>query len=130
MNIFKHKHRIIHLFKRKNEYSIHSPYMFDLYNKIIKRNRNKPQKLILYLEKEFGKENIIIIAPSYIKFQEIQNEINDKSIICIENPYRNKKSYFEFSKIYNDPRTLVSVDLFFLGLISQHQDLSRQHYIL
>ncbi|HHT03105.1 MAG TPA: hypothetical protein GX005_02140 [Bacteroidales bacterium] len=104
--------------------------MFDLYNKLIKKNRKNPNKLIHALEEEFGKENIIKISCSYIEFQNIQNQVDDKTILCIKNPYQSKESYMEFHKITNDPRTLVSVDLFFLGLISQNKDLSRQHYIL
>ncbi|MCK9163458.1 MAG: hypothetical protein M0O93_03810 [Bacteroidales bacterium] len=129
MNIFKHKQKLLHILKRKDEHSIHSPYMFDLYNKQIKKNRKKPNKLIASLENEFGNENIIKIPSSYIEFQNIQTKITEKTILCIENPYQNKDTYMEFYKISNDPRTLVSVDLFFLGLTSQNKDLSRQHYI-
>lgn len=129
MNLFKHKHRLLHFLKKKNEYSIHSPYMFDLYNKLIKKNKRKPLKLILALEKEFGKENIIKIPCSYNAFQSIQDKINKNSIICIDNPYESIETNLEFHKITSDPRSHVSVDLFFLGLSYQNEDLSPQHYI-
>ncbi|MDD2190933.1 MAG: hypothetical protein PHO12_00100 [Bacteroidales bacterium] len=103
--------------------------MFDLYNKLIKKNRRNPNKLILSLEKEFGKENILSIPCSYIEFQNIQNQINNNTILCIGNPYQTQESYMEFHKIKTDPRTLVSIDLFYLGLVSQNKNLSPQHYI-
>ena len=129
MNLFKHKHQILHFIKKKDEYSIHSPYMFDLYNKLIKKNRRKPLKLILALEKEYGKENILKIPCSYNSFQNIQDKINKHTIICIEKPYESKATNLEFHKITSDPRSHVSVDLFFLGLISQNENLSPKHYI-
>ncbi|MBP6428816.1 MAG: hypothetical protein KA273_00275 [Bacteroidales bacterium] len=103
--------------------------MFDLYNKLIKKNRRKPLKLILALEKEYGKENILKIPCSYNSFQNIQDKINKNTIICIEKPYESKATNLEFHKITSDPRSHVSVDLFFLGLISQNENLSPKHYI-
>lgn len=129
MSIFKQKHRILHYIKKKNEYSIHSPYMFDIYNKLIKKNKNNPSKLLNIFEKELGIGNIIKISCSYIEFQKIQDIISGNIVIYIEEPYKDKNSYEEFKKILNDPRTIVSIDLFNISLISRNTKLSHQHYI-
>ncbi len=128
MNIFSQKNKLIHNIKKKNEYYIHSPYMFDLYNRIIKKYKRNPLKLIHLFQEEFGKENIIIISSSYDEFQTIQTIVKDSSIIIIEKPYQSKDSYNEFLKIISDPRRIVSIDLFKIGIIFQNSKLSPQEY--
>ncbi len=130
MNIFTQKHKLLHKLKKKNEYSIHSPYMFDLYNRLIKKNRTSTAKIIHLMEEEFGKENVFLISSSYKEYQNIQTKLNDNSIIIIEKPYSNKISYLEFQKMISDPRRVVVVDLFTIGIISQNPKLSTQEYIL
>lgn len=130
MNIFTQKHKLLHKLKKKNEYSIHSPYMFDLYNRLIKKNRTSTAKIIHLMEEEFGKENVFLISSSYKEYQNIQTKLNDNSIIIIEKPYSNKISYLEFQKMISDPRRVVVVDLFSIGIISQNPKLSTQEYIL
>lgn len=130
MNIFTQKHKLLHKLKKKNEYSIHSPYMFDLYNRLIKKNRTSTAKIIHLMEEEFGKENVFLISSSYKEYQNIQTKLNDNSIIIIEKPYSNKISYLEFQKMISDPRRVVVVDLFTIGIIFQNPKLSTQEYIL
>ena len=102
--------------------------MFDLYNRIIKKYKRNPLKLIHLFQEEFGKENIIIISSSYDEFQTIQTIVKDSSIIIIEKPYQSKDSYNEFLKIISDPRRIVSIDLFKIGIIFQNSKLSPQEY--
>ncbi|MBP1644699.1 MAG: hypothetical protein H6Q16_274 [Bacteroidetes bacterium] len=128
MNIFTQKNKLLHNFKKKNEYSIHSPYMFDLYNRIIKKHKRNPLKLIHLFQEEFGKEDIIIISSSYDEFKTIQTIVKDSSIIIIDKPYQSKYSYNEFLKIISDPRRIVSIDLFKIGIIFQNSKLSPQEY--
>lgn len=128
MNIFSQKHKLLHNIKKKNEYSIHSPYMFDLYNRIIKKEKRNPIKLIHLFQKEFGKENIILISSSYDEFQAIQTVLIEKSIIIIDKPYQCKDSYNEFLKIISDPRRIVIIDLFKIVIIFQNSKLSPQKY--
>lgn len=130
MNIFQLKQRLKHHFKKKDEYSIHSPFMFDLYNKTIKKHRNNPTKIILKLKEEYGQENIIQIPCEYNTYQEIQNQTTEETIIIVKKPYKNKDSYKEFKKIITDPRVVVSVDCFKIGLVLQNHKLSPQHYCL
>lgn len=130
MNIFKHKQRLLYLIKKKNEYSIHSPFMFNFYIDLIKKNQNKISRLLFLIENKIGRQNLIKIKCTYSEYQKIQSQINDSTFICIINQYNEKASLIEFNKIINDPRTIVSVDLFHIALISQNTKLSHQHYIL
>lgn len=128
MNFFSQKHRLLHSIKKKNEFSIHSPYMFDLYNRLIKKHKRNPIRLIHLFQEEFGEENIIMISSSYDEFQALQTIVKDSSIIIIEKPYKSKDSYNEFLKIISDPRRIVSIDLFKIGIIFQNSKLSPQEY--
>jgi len=130
MSFFKQKQRIKYYFNKKDEYSIHSPFMFDLYIKTIKENRKNPQKLIKKLEEEYGKDSIIQISCDYNVFQETHKQDTENKILIIENPYKNKDTYQDFKKIIHDPRTIVSIDFFKIALIFQNHKLSPQHYCL
>lgn len=130
MNIFQLKQRLKHYFKKKDEYSIHSPFMFDLYNKTIKKYRNKPTKLILKLKEEYGIENILQITCEYNIYQEIQNQTTEDTIIIVKKPYKNKATCQEFQKIITDPRAIVSIDFFKIAIILQNHKLSPQYYCL
>lgn len=102
--------------------------MFDLYNKFIKKHKRHPNKIIHLLQEEFGKENIILISSSYDEYKSIQTLVKDNSIIIIDKPYQSKNSYLEFLKIISDPRRIVSIDLFKIGIIFQNTKLSPQAY--
>lgn len=130
MNVFKCKQRIRHTLKRQSEYSIHSPFMFDLYTQTIKRNRNSPKLLTNLLKQEFGKENILEINSSYEDFLLQQEKTNPNSILIIKNPYQTNITYKELQKILTDPRFILSVDLFDFVLLFYNPKLSQQHYIL
>ncbi len=130
MNVFKCNQRIKHAFKRQNEYSIHSPFMFDLYVRAIKKNRNSPKQLVSLLKQEFGKENILEINPSYQDFLLEQEKTNPSSILIVKNPYQNILTYKELDKILTDQRFILSVDLFDIVLLFYNPKLSPQHYIL
>ena len=128
MNIFSQKHRLLHSIKKKNEFSIHSPYMFDLYNRLIKKHKRNPIRLIHLFQEEFGEKNIILISSSYDEFQAIQTVLIETSIIIIDKPYQCKESYNEFLKIISDPRRIVIIDLLKIGIIFQNSKLSPQEY--
>ncbi|MDD2530054.1 MAG: hypothetical protein PHN41_02380 [Bacteroidales bacterium] len=102
--------------------------MFDLHNRLIKKYKRNPYRLISSLQEEFGKDNIYIIKSSYNEFIAIQSQVKDVSVIIIENPYFDNESYNEFIKIISDPRRIVSIDLYKIGIILQNTKLSPQEY--
>ncbi|MBP1629835.1 MAG: hypothetical protein H6Q15_728 [Bacteroidetes bacterium] len=130
MNIFRLKDRINYFIKAKNEHSIHSPFMFELYCKTIKKNRRNPNQIINKLIEEFGEENILHINPSSKELENLSSKINHKSIIIIKEPHCSQSSLEEYRKIILQPKLIVNVDLYNIGISFCNTKLKRQNYTL
>lgn len=128
MNLFEIKHWFIHILKAKNEYSIHSPFMFELYNSCIKNKSKHIEKLIISLGKHYSKDNINIVN-NIEEIIEILPQCEDK-ILIYPSQYKNKSRKTEFKEIINSPNTRVIVDLFSLALIINNPKLKKQYYRL
>lgn len=128
MNLFKLKHWFIHILKAKNEHSLHSPFMFELYNSCIKNKSKQIEKLIISLGKHYSKDNINIVN-NIEEIIEILPKSEDK-ILIYPSQYKNKSRKTEFKEIINSPNTRVIVDLFSLALIINNPKLKKQYYRL
>lgn len=128
MNLFEIKHWFIHILKAKNEHSLHSPFMFELYNSCIKNKSKQIEKLIISLGKHYSKDNINIVN-NIEEIIEILPKSEDK-ILIYPSQYKNKSRETEFKEIINSPNTRVIVDLFSLALIINNPKLKKQYYRL
>lgn len=128
MNLFKLKHWFIHILKAKNEHSLHSPFMFELYNSCIKNKSKQIEKLIISLGKHYSKDNIKTVN-NIEEIIEILPQCEDK-ILIYPSQYKNKSRKTEFKEIINSPNTRVIVDLFSLALIINNPKLKKQYYRL
>lgn len=128
MNLFEIKHWFIHILKAKNEHSLHSPFMFELYYSCIKNKSKQIEKLIISLGKHYSKDNINIVN-NIEEIIEILPKSEDK-ILIYPSQYKNKSRKTEFKEIINSPNTRVIVDLFSLALIINNPKLKKQYYRL
>ncbi|MDR0972141.1 MAG: hypothetical protein LBM25_07145 [Bacteroidales bacterium] len=131
MNFFYIREKLLHKIRRKNAHHIHSPFIFDLYNQIIKPQRNNPKKLKEGFENFFSEKGITYINCTYNEFI-IEKEKNkdEEKIICIKEPYKSKENNKELKKILENSLSFVSIDLFYFVFIIKDKRLSAQKYIL
>jgi|GEM_PF-1857887 hypothetical protein len=69
MNTFEFKERWLHFFKRRNEYFLHSPFMFSLYLetiKPIKWHRKRALQIASQIQRKLPPENVTIISKPYV----------------------------------------------------------------
>ena len=135
MQFFELKHYISYLLRAKDEYSLHSPFVFAFYNALIKRKKQP---------KGFKKQQIIcqtqISLPSYKLIQSNEEytikDIADKiknpyNIIIIDNQYKTQNDYLKFQDLKALPYEFISLDFFsFVLIISNPKILKKQHYLL
>src|SRR5690554_3318288 len=118
MNIYKIRAWIRHRIKAKNAYSIHSPYMFELYNSIIKNKSYSRSRLIKSFEARFGKEGIIYIdRDNFEGFSELENKI----YIYIDQ-YKDESSHRYFEYLISLAEDRVSIDLFYIGVFIRNKN--------
>lgn len=124
---FKTKEYILYLFKAKDEYSVHSPLVFDFYTKAVKNSK-------LSLKEKIGKYFSSFTIEEYDSFSLIQPQLQEENpnvIIIIENIHSDISNHKQWKKICELNDIFISIDFFSLGLIIKSSKLiKRQHYIL
>lgn len=124
---FKTKEYILYLFKAKDEYSVHSPLVFDFYTTTVKNSK-------LSLKEKIGKYFSSFTIEEYDSFSLIQPQLQEENpnvIIIIENIHSDISNHKQWKKICELNDIFISIDFFSLGLIIKSSKLiKRQHYIL
>ncbi len=125
--LFKLKEYIIYVYKAKDEYSIHSPLVFDFYTKAIKHKKSSVcQRTTDYFTKTcIEKSNDFDFIDSSLK-QEDKN-----IVIIIENIHSNKNNSALWKSICEINSNFASLDFFSTGvLIKDTRLIKRNHSIL
>lgn len=76
MNTFEFKERWLHFFKRRNEYFLHSPFMFSLYLetiKPIKWHRKRALPIAIKIQQQLPPESVTLISKPYLTPQSKAN---------------------------------------------------------
>lgn len=124
---FKTKEYIFYSLKAKDEYSVHSPLVFDFYTTAIKNSK-------LSLKEKIGKYFSSFTIEEYDSFSLIQPQLQEENpnvIIIIENIHSDISNHKQWKKICELNDIFTSIDFFSLGLIIKSSKLiKRQHYIL
>lgn len=124
---FKTKEYILYLFKAKDEYSVHSPLVFDFYTKAVKNSK-------LSLKEKIGKYFSSFTIEEYDSFSLIQPQLQEENpnvIIIIENIHSDISNHKQWKRLCELDDVFTSIDFFSLGLIIKSSKLiKRQHYIL
>lgn len=124
---FKTKEYIFYSLKAKDEYSVHSPLVFDFYTTTVKNSK-------LSLKEKIGKYFSSFTIEEYDSFSLIQPQLQEENpnvIIIIENIHSDISNHKQWKKICELNDIFISIDFFSLGLIIKSSKLiKRQHYIL
>ncbi len=118
------KEYIKYCLKATNEYSVHSPLIFDLYSKI--KTKNIEQSI----KKYFSKDIVIELSDYGSVIQKLRE--NKIIIIIIKDIHKTAGNYSVWEKINRIEKVaFVSIDFFSVGVIIKTESLlKRQHYIL
>ena len=118
---FKTKEYIFYSLKAKDEYSVHSPLVFDFYTTTVKNSK------LSLKETSFAIEDCNSFSLINSKLQ----EESDNIIIIIENIHSNIRNHKQWKRLCELDDVFTSIDFFSLGLIIKSSKLiKRQHYIL
>ncbi|MBR1774796.1 MAG: hypothetical protein IJ759_04635 [Bacteroidales bacterium] len=133
--LFKIKHYIYYLIRAKGAFSVHSPFVFTLFNNVIKRKNvqkgSKKEQLI---------ENIYLFYPNFTIIN-LSVKTNYENILSvIKKPYTiiifpdinsNKENYLTWKEIINSENKFISVNIWHIGLLINNPNIKqKQNYIL
>ena len=106
-----------YLVKRKNEYHIHSPFVFTLYTKVIRGGQ--PEAL-----KELGIERIEPV---------MEGEVPPKDTMVmyeLADIHKNKQKEAFWNTICGHPDVTLTIDLYDKGLVFYREGMEKQNFIL
>lgn len=103
--------------RRKNEYHIHSPFVYKLYTQVIKVHR--PEKL-----EELGIESTVTLAEERIPKKD------DKVMFVMEDIHKDKKKEAFWNTICGHPDVTLTIDLYDKGLVFYREGMEKQNFVL
>lgn len=101
--------------KAQGKYHLHSPLLFDLYEKILEKTDDCDEieeKLKAYMS-----ENRLIFK-------------DDDKVMLVRGIHRNKRSEQEWERLKEDEEVRLSVDCWRYGLLFKMERIEKEHYIL
>ena len=106
-----------YLLRRKNEYHVHSPFVYALYTKAIRGRQ--PEAL-----KDLGIEDTVVVTGSEIP------EGGDKVMFVVEGIHENKQKEAFWDTICAHPDVNLTIDLYHRGLFFYREGMEKQNFIL
>lgn len=106
-----------YLLKRKNEYHIHSPFVYKLYTEVIRGDH--PEAL-----KELGIDKTETLAEGAFPQK-------DESVMYVMNDiHKNKQKEAFWNTICGQPDVTLTIDLYDKGLAFYREGMEKQNFIL
>ena len=103
--------------KRKNEYHIHSPFVYFLYTKVIRGHQ--PEAL-----KKLGIERTVVVADGMIP------ERDESVMYVVEAIHHSKQKEAFWNTICADPNVTLTIDLYKKGLFFYREGMEKQVFVL
>lgn len=128
------------ILKAKTQYSIQSPFLFDLYSNVVAPrldrrfasthgidSRDRYAQILFKISDHYRATDISLGEWS---LDDLLRTPDGNCIGLVRQPHSNKIREAEWSHLVADPRVTLSVDLFHTGLIFTSSKLSKQHWLL
>ena len=107
-----------YLQKAKGDFRLHSPLVFDLYNKVLKHLPKKDRDAELDRRlKNFVNDNPLIFK-------------DDDCIMVVKGIHKNKKDEDDWKRLCKDGNVSLSIDCWSFGLVFIMERLKKEHFVL
>lgn len=107
-----------YLQKAKGDFRLHSPLVFDLYNKVLKQlpKKGRTEELDRRL-KAFVNDNPLVFN-------------DDDCIMVVDGIHENKKNEDDWNRLCEDGNVSLSIDCWCFGLVFVMRRLKKEHFVL
>lgn len=103
--------------RRKNEFHIHSPFVYKLYTQVIRGGDEEALKSLGIERTEIVMDSVI---PAY----------DGKVMYVVEGIHRDQKKEALWHTICDRPDVTLTIDLFDKGLFFYREGMEKQHFVL
>lgn len=103
--------------RRKNEFHIHSPFVYKLYTQVIRGGDEEALKVL-------GIERTEIVTEG------VMPACDGKVMYVVEGLHRDQKKEMFWHTICNCPDVTLTIDLYDKGLFFYREGMEKQHFVL
>ncbi len=130
--------RLQYIIKAKTQYDIQSPFMFDLYEKVLSPRLDSSMQALVDSDRF---EQLLYKLTDHYRAYECKTATTlqgaDRVLQCFDNsliglvrsPHRSKDSEEAWKRLFKEPDVTLSVDLYDIGLVFTSKRLSKQHIL-
>lgn len=117
--------RLTYLLRAKNQFSLHSPFVYQLYTEVLTScaegaPKRRYEGIIWRLERHYGVEAIRNVGTAELW-------TSDGHFLIIDHPYHDAD---DWKDLIHDPHWQVTLDFYTIGIAITNPHLSKQHFIL
>lgn len=127
---------LYYISEARNEYFIHSPFVYSMMTQCIKKRRflcyDTPESLLSRFSAFMAQENPNIIVADVKKdlFDISSSAFKEGDVLFIIKPHYGKTREHNFDALCHRSDVTLSIDLFHVGIIFPHRDMVKEHFIL
>lgn len=134
--------RLQYWIKADTQYNVHSPFMFDMYRKVLfaRLPQAVAQQLALHHDRNFKYHQLVYKIKDYYGMHEagytdheallVSDMPGLQRVLVVNKPHGDKESEARWLACQSDGQWNVSVDLFDVGLLISHPQMHPQHFLL
>lgn len=108
--------------RRKNEFRIHSPFVYDLYTKVICGGRQEALR-----DLGVAREVAVPVEEALRAYLSCDD---DSTMFTVGDIHRNKKNETAWDAICGHPDVILTIDLYHKGLILSRKGMEKQNFVL
>lgn len=133
--------RLEYWIKADTQYTVHSPFVFDMYRKVLFARLSRQQRQ--RVRAQYGSDTsfyqtLYKIADHYhMRLGEgrpdcciLEGDGELSSVMLVNRPHANLKSEAHWDGLKSNADYQISIDLYDVGLLIRHPKLHRQHFML
>ncbi len=111
-----------YILKRKNEFHIHSPFVFALYTKVIRGHQCSALK-------ELGIERQVTV-PAENALEQYLGCCDESIMFIVNDIHQNKNNEAAWNTICGHPDVILTIDLYHKGLLFYREGMEKQEFVL
>ncbi|MBR4838329.1 MAG: hypothetical protein IK004_07825 [Bacteroidales bacterium] len=109
-------------FHAQGKYHLHSPLVFELYEKVLGVSRCARNDSVFYEELDKRLKGFVNDNPLIFKDNDV--------VMIVKDIHRDKRNEADWERLKNDEKVRLSIDCWRFGLVFIMDRLKKEHYIL
>lgn len=111
-----------YLFKARNEYHVHSPFVYDFYKKAFKDGH-------IEVLDQMGITHLVKVPLNEL-LDRYLTEKDESALYSVEGMHKNKSAEAAWNAICSHPAVVLTLDFYWFGYVFYRRGMEKQHFLL